>query len=110
MGPAKRSLRLLALVWVLVLVMPGCSKLKDVEVLNRCADAVVLDLWETPTPRAAERKVPTRVQVDAGSRVVAKDALADVDRNGSSAEVVSGSRAGEVIIIPHGGKLNVTIC
>jgi hypothetical protein len=91
------------------LALSSCTKLKDVEVVNPCGDQITVNLWETPTPAAAAKDTPTRVVVGPRSTAVAKDALADVGNDGSGAEIVAGPGTGQVLTIPHGGKLVVSI-
>lgn len=91
------------------LVLVGCSSKKDVEVVNPCSERIVVILWETPMPRGAKSDRPTRVVVPALEKVESKDALADVGKDGSSAEIISGPGRGEVLFIPHGGDLVVII-
>ncbi|MCA1835011.1 MAG: hypothetical protein LC721_01200 [Actinobacteria bacterium] len=38
------------------------------------------------------------------SRVIAKDTLNDVDKNGSSAEIIAGPGTGEVLKLDHGAS------
>lgn len=92
-----------------LLVFAGCQDTKVVEVVNSCSQRVVVNLWETPRPRGAKSDRPARVVVPALAKVEVKDALADVGDDGSSAEIVSGPGAGEVLFIPHGGDLVVII-
>lgn len=90
-------------------MVSSCISLRDVEVLNPCFDEITVDLWETPTPGAAGNDIPTRLVVGARSAAVAKNALADVGDDGSSAEIIAGPGTGEVLTIPHGGTLVVRI-
>ena len=90
-------------------ILAGCSETKDVEVVNPCSEQVVVKIWETPKPRDAKSDQPARAVVGPVSRVVAKDALADVGKDGSSLEIVSGPGMGEVISIPHDADLFVII-
>lgn len=92
-----------------LLALSSCTKLKDVEVVNPCGEQITVDLWEAPTPAAAGNDTPTRVVVGPRSTAVAKDALADVGNDGSGAEIVAGPGTGQVLTIPHGGKLVVSI-
>lgn len=91
------------------LTLAGCQDTKVVEVVNPCSERVVVNLWETPTPRGAKNDRPTRVVVPALDKVEVKDALADVGKDGSSAEIISEPGRGEIMFIPHGGDLVVII-
>ena len=48
---------------VVSLVFAGCQGARAVEVVNPCSERVVVDLWETPTPRGVKSDRPTRVIV-----------------------------------------------
>jgi hypothetical protein len=89
--------------------LAGCQDRKAVEIVNPCGEEIVVNLWESPAPRGAKNDLPTHAVVPARSTVKVKDALADVGKDGSAAEIISGPGTGEVLSIPHGGDLVVMI-
>lgn len=106
--PKGRTLSIFMMIFG-ALTIAGCSSLKDVELVNPCSEGIVVNLWETPTPRAETSDLPTQVVVPALQKVESKGALADVGNDGSSAEIISGPGVGEVLFIPHGGDLVVIV-
>ncbi len=98
-----------ALAILCCLAVSGCTRLKDVEVINDCNQEVSVRIWETPTPGSDPNDRPTTLVVGPRSRAVAKDAVYDNNGDGSSAEIVTGPNTGRVIPIRHGGDLVATI-
>lgn len=82
----------------------ACQDRKDIEVINACDKRVVVNLWENPDPKRAGGDDPERVVVPPLSTVTAKDALDDVDDNGSGAEIIEGPGRGEVLQLAHGAR------
>lgn len=100
----SRPVATAALFLAAAVTLGACQDRKDIEVINPCDKRVVVHLWENPDPTQARGDRPERVEVAPLSSVTAKDALNDVDKNGSSAEIVEGPGRGEVLRLAHGAR------
>ena len=91
-----------------MMTLSSCEKRKTVDVVNPCSEPVTVRLWETPRPHQVNES-PRRIEVPPLRRIRVSHALADVGKDGSSAEIVAGPGEGKVLFIPHVGELVVVI-